>query len=207
MSSPYGNRVLGVAYGQLPHMVADCGRYSVTIRCADTLPRQVVSKLSEISQAMSAVSLQSEEARIYQRRLFLLLESHYDQGSGFAPFACAGVAEVMQRFLKSYDHEDLRLSAWTIMPNHIHLLTESLRFVSVDGFMEVWRRFKGRAAHHLNQHMARSGAFWQSEWYDRLIRDDVEYQKWRVYLAANPVKAGLCRCAEEYPFSSGVAPK
>jgi len=41
MLEPYGNRIIGVGYKQLPHLVAEFGRYSVTIRCAIFLPEGI----------------------------------------------------------------------------------------------------------------------------------------------------------------------
>ncbi len=41
---------------------------------------------------------------------------------------------------------------------------------------------------------------WQTETYDRIIRDDQEYAFTLQYIAYNPVKAGLCEKPEAYPW-------
>ena len=204
MLQPYGNRIIGVGYKQLPHLVAEFGRYSVTIRCANSLPKDISKRLEEIHLAQKEVNAQSHEAHLLQRKLFLTLEKYADAGLGFTPFKEPHVADYMQHFLESYERDGMRFSAWVIMPNHIHLLTEPVGFISVDSFMKAWQGFKGITGQRLNRLLNRSGPFWQTEWYDRLIRDEVEYRKWIAYLAANPLKAGLCSCERAYLYRSGL---
>ncbi|MDQ8195731.1 transposase [Coraliomargarita sp. SDUM461004] len=205
METPYGNRIVGVGYKQLPHMVAEFGRYAVTIRCANSLPQVIVQQLNVIYQAQQAVGAHSEDSKLLQRKLFLTLEKYADQGLGFAPFADSLAAEWLQSFLASYERDGLRFSAWVIMPNHLHLLTEPVAFASVESFMNAWQAFKGMSGKELNRLLRRSGSFWQTEWYDRLIRDEVEYRKWVEYLASNPVKAGLCRERDEFSYQFGLS--
>jgi REP element-mobilizing transposase RayT len=50
--------------------------------------------------------------------------------------------------------------------------------------------------------LRREGAFWQSESYDRVVRDEEEFEQVVQYVEFNPVKAGLCRQSEEWEFSS-----
>jgi hypothetical protein len=45
-------------------------------------------------------------------------------------------------------------------------------------------------------------SFWQEESYDRLVRDEREFEKIRNYIEENPVQAGLVRDASEYRWSS-----
>jgi putative transposase len=44
--------------------------------------------------------------------------------------------------------------------------------------------------------------FWQEESYDRLVRDEQEFERVRSYVENNPVRAGLVRRAEEFQWSS-----
>jgi hypothetical protein len=45
-------------------------------------------------------------------------------------------------------------------------------------------------------------AFWQDESYDRLVRNDSEFERIAHYIEMNPVKAGLAAVPEEFPWSS-----
>jgi hypothetical protein len=59
---------------------------------------------------------------------------------------------------------------------------------------------KGVAARLINQSRNSTGTVWQDESWDRIIRDEREFETKLQYMADNPVKAGLVRQIEEYPF-------
>jgi len=44
--------------------------------------------------------------------------------------------------------------------------------------------------------------FWQDESYDRLVRNDTEFERIVHYIERNPVTAGLVGIPEEFPWSS-----
>ena len=56
---------------------------------------------------------------------------------------------------------------------------------------DIMQSLKSFTAHKANQILERNGAFWQSESYDHVVRDEQEW--WRIlrYVVNNPVKAGL----------------
>lgn len=44
--------------------------------------------------------------------------------------------------------------------------------------------------------------FWIHESFDRFIRDEEHFIDEIIYIEQNPVKAGLCQSAEDWPWSS-----
>jgi putative transposase len=44
--------------------------------------------------------------------------------------------------------------------------------------------------------------FWQDESYDRLVRDETEFERIARYIEMNPVNAGLAAAPEDFPWSS-----
>ena len=62
----------------------------------------------------------------------------------------------------------------------------------------VMRGIKGVSANLLNRTRGSSGALWQDESYDRIIRDADELDEKLNYMLNNPVEAGLCTAGEEY---------
>jgi len=198
--SPWEGTLLGVHRDTHPHWVVDFGCYAVTLRCRGTLPKAVQAQLREIGAALEAVEATSEEAESYRRRHFSILEHALDRSDGFCPFKSDATARQMMAYLEAYDSENLSFDQWVIMPNHLHLITRPMVCRGVDDFIRAWRRFKSRSARAMNQVLGRSGPFWQASWYDRWIRDSVEWNRWSDYLARNPVKAGLCAQPEAYPY-------
>jgi putative transposase len=89
------------------------------------------------------------------------------------------------------------LHAFVVMPNHAHLLVTPR--VNARNWLGP---LKGFTAHQANQLLRRDGPFWQNESYDHLISDDRELQRVLRYIEQNPVRAGLVKLPEEYPWSS-----
>ena len=65
------------------------------------------------------------------------------------------------------------------------------------------KSLKGASAREANRVLGRTGQpFSQKESYDHWVRNPSEFEKIRTYIEANPVKAGLVRTPQDYPWSS-----
>jgi len=90
------------------------------------------------------------------------------------------------------------LHCYCVMANHVHLLITPR--VPVSKLMQSLKRFTAREG---NRMMGLTGQpFWQDESYDRLVRDETEFQRIARYIEMNPVKAGLAATPELFPWSS-----
>ena len=89
------------------------------------------------------------------------------------------------------------LGAWVLMPNHVHLVLypdiELARAVNA---------IKRNAAAEANRLLSRNGPCWAKDYFDRWIRNQDEERRITRYIENNPVKAGLCRTPEDWPWSS-----
>ncbi|HKD37637.1 MAG TPA: hypothetical protein VKB78_12585, partial [Pirellulales bacterium] len=52
-------------------------------------------------------------------------------------------------------------------------------------------RIKGASAVECNRALGRSGAFWQADSYDHIVRSLEQLYQYRQYVADNPRKAGI----------------
>ena len=113
------------------------------------------------------------------------------------------VANLIVRALMDGERfERYRLHAWVVMPNHVHLL------VTPQVTARQWLGpLKGFTGHAVNRLLVRSGAFWQDESYDHLVRDSESFDRIRRYIEWNPVKAGLAGTPEEFAWSSATPPR
>ncbi len=91
------------------------------------------------------------------------------------------------------------LHAYAVMASHIHFVFTPLAEWTRPAIMQS---IKGRSARRCNELLGRCGGFWQSESYDRVVRDSEEFERFVNYVEFNPVKAGLCLRPEEWEFSS-----
>jgi len=106
------------------------------------------------------------------------------------------IAQILADQIRQGAVRDYELHAWVVMPNHAHLLITPRVDVPI-----LLRRLKGASAREANKLLGQSGQpFWQDESYDHLVRDANEFHRIENYILQNPVRAGLARSAEEYPW-------
>ena len=89
-----------------------------------------------------------------------------------------------------------QVGRYVIMPDHVHLFaapTPSARS------LEQWVRFwKSQFTRTFGQ------AVWQTDHWDRRLRDDDSYaQKWN-YVRLNPVRHQLCERTEDWPYQGEI---
>ncbi|MBS0540349.1 MAG: transposase, partial [Proteobacteria bacterium] len=109
------------------------------------------------------------------------------------------VAEVVEDAFLTFDGERYRLLAWTVMPNHVHVLFSPLPSFSLGTIVGSWKRYTARKSNEL---LGRTGIFWQADYWDRFIRNDEHFAATVGYIDNNPVKAGLADDARLWPWGS-----
>jgi putative transposase len=90
-----------------------------------------------------------------------------------------------------------RAFATCLMGNHYHLVVESLR----EPLSEGMRRLNGRYAQAFNARHERWGHLFGDRFGVRLLDEDERVVDVCRYVVENPVRAGLCRRAEDWRWS------
>jgi putative transposase len=98
-----------------------------------------------------------------------------------------------------------------VMPDHVHMIIQSQLKVQSTywSLSEIVKSMKGYSAKQITTVMNHIGVVWQDERYDRIIRNDQEFESFWNYIKLNPVRANLSEVPECYPFlwqQSGVDP-
>ena len=91
---------------------------------------------------------------------------------------------------KSYD-----CFAAVVMPDHVHLL---LRPFEGTPLSKIMHGIKGVSAHKINQHRKTTGAVWQDESFDRIVRNKKEFDQKFSYMYNNPLANGLTSDPSRY---------
>jgi putative transposase len=92
--------------------------------------------------------------------------------------------------------------AYCLMTNHVHLLTkpgsEESLFKMMQGVTLCYTQY-------VNRTYGRTGRMWESRYHSCIV--DHEKYLWAVarYIEQNPVRSGLAKKAEDYPYSSALA--
>lgn len=127
------------------------------------------------------------------------------------------IARIMAEALHHRDDEVYRLDAYCIMSNHVHvvftaflntedlsevMLPEGLRFFSRNPPLDkIMKSLKGWTSRQSNKVLGRTGTFWEPESFDHVVRNSAEFERIVKYVLNNPVKAGLVKSWQDWPWS------
>ena len=178
----------------LPHWTKSGSIYAVNFRLADSLPQTVLSTWrAERDGLIQAATSQNRPLTAHEvSRLDKLfserVEKFLDAGHGACWLNKPQVASTIQDALKYFDGQRYELLAWSIMPNHVHVVFRPLEDFALEKIMHSWKSFSAKKA---NEILGRGGEFWQAESYDHLVRNPKELIRCCEYAWENPNAAGL----------------
>lgn len=87
--------------------------------------------------------------------------------------------------------------AYCVMPDHVHALVMGLGATSdLLMFIKILKQKTG----YQFQRKSHS-SLWQKRFYDHILRERDSVERVAAYIWMNPVRAGLCKEAREYPHS------
>lgn len=195
---------------KLPHIHPQHNPLFITFSLVDSIPSAVAAELkAEREREIQAAKSPAERYEI-QKKYF----GHYDKWldrcqHGHDWLRQENIAQIVADEIHRAASHHYELHAYCIMPNHVHLLIQSLiekfppsRMPSaVSPVAEIMRLLKGRAARFCNLALNRSGQFWHHEYYDHYVRDENEMERIILYILNNPVKAGLVKEWKDWKFT------
>ena len=181
----------------LPHTDAPGVAQGITFRLADSVPRDVIERWREEIRFNEQWRTDQARHRELQRRV----ARYEDAGWGECHLRRSEIAALVRDALLRFDGERYRLIEWCVMPNHVHVLVEQLKGFPLAEIVKSWKAYTARYANVL---LGRSGPLWMREYHDRRIRDQKHMNQAVAYIRNNPVKAGLCARAEDWPWSSAT---
>lgn len=176
----------------LPHWTQAGASYAVTFRLADSLPAEVLRQWQEDRNYLLERNQQDQltpaERQEFQKLFSEKIDAALDAGHGECWLARPEIARVIQDALHHFDGKRYDLLAWCIMPNHVHVVFRPTRGHGLTDILHSWKSYTATEA---NRALSREGAFWQSESFDHLVRDEDDFHNQVRYILENPAKAGL----------------
>jgi putative transposase len=98
--------------------------------------------------------------------------------------------------------ESWSVGRYVVMPDHLHLFCAPAVF-PIEPLMQWVRYWKSIASR--NWPRAHEQPIWQRDFWDTQLRRSENYDsKWQ-YVVDNPVRAGLARKADEWPFQGELS--
>ncbi len=113
------------------------------------------------------------------------LQFKIDQYLDKSPNGCYLSNEIlilMGDFIKSKNGHLYELIAYCIMPNHVHIL-----FKPLHPLPKVMQILKGSSSKLINEALGKTGKFWTTNYYDKLIRDENHFNTVYKYIKNNPL--------------------
>ena len=202
-------------YRKMPHWLPRNGTFFLTFRLTNSLPKAVLDELIfERSRLLNDQSNLDINRGIVHWQTFEKYDAWLDDCRTDSPhwLSQPSIAEIVVNEIMALDGVKYLLLAFCVMSNHAHLLTNTTGFeqevpstkmstTSPYLLTDSLRLLKGRTARSCNLALGRTGAFWQHESYDHVVRDEQEYNRVLFYIINNPVKAGLVRDWEDWKYT------
>ncbi len=203
-------------YRRLPHWHPANAIYFVTFRLEGSLPQEAIDRLKqegEQAERRLKVMFQgktlAEEKNKLSKKMFTRYDDLLASSKGVRWLADEVVAKVVQNEIHALHPGTYHLIAYCIMPNHVHLLVdfrdipepaslkEGKHYTALSKAMKL---LKGRTGYACRKLVGGSGPFWQHESYDHVVRDQREFENIISYILNNPVKAGLVKDWQAWPY-------
>ncbi len=125
----------------------------------------------------------------------------------FVTLCCAGRRRVFANAERaSWIVDELRQQAtargfavhsYCAMPDHLHGLVKGMDAAS--DLLVFMKSLKQKSAFEFRRRYHRD--LWQKKFYDHILRQKDSVARVSAYIWMNPVRAGLCKGPQEYPFS------
>lgn len=182
---------IDVSTHKLPHWnQADCYCF-VTWRLDDAMPQEKLAEWEEEREAWLKAHPEPWDAvtaREYHRCFSNRLDEWLDAGHGSCVLKQSGIRKIVADALAHFDGQRYELAGYVIMPNHVHVLLRLKAGHALADILHSWKSFTAKA---INKALNRTGALWQPEYWDRLIRNERHLAASLGYICDNPVKAHL----------------
>jgi len=155
----------------LPH-ISKSGLYQfVTFRTKDSTDEYILKLASQ--------------QNIKTKQLQYQIDKYLDN-SKKGVYLNADVLKLTKKYLLDLDKNMCEIVAFSIMPNHIHLI-----LIQHNSLPKIMQKIKGSLGFMINKKLNKSGNFWQKDYFDKAIRDDEHFKVVLEYVKNNAYKAGL----------------
>jgi REP element-mobilizing transposase RayT len=169
----------------LPHWHQDGKYVFVTFRLHDSLPQEKLDWLREEKDSWLKRHPQPWDEKVtkeYIDKFGKAVDKWLDNGHGDCLLKKRNNRKVVEDALLFHDGQRYDLVAFVVMPNHVHILMKLKEGYELTATM---RSLKSYTAKEINKIEKKSGPVWQSESYDRLIRDQKHFENVVRYIIAN----------------------
>lgn len=208
---------------QLPHWEVAEACYFVTIRLKGAIPKAGLDYIHQLREAYDRAIANGQTGLKQRRAVFIEMEKWLDRAPTVNYLTRPDIAEMIVEAIEHREQEGIwTVYSYALMPNHLHLFfsfgttiqpmeynrcsawtqpacQSSAEPISLWKTISNFKRWTGNKANRLLDQPLHT-RFWQREWFDHWSRTPEESDKIIRYIQANPIKAGLIREGEVWPW-------
>jgi len=114
---------------------------------------------------------------------------------------------VLQSVIYGHEHGQYELYVACVMPDHVHFLFEpQVKDQSSNGetvfwsLTEIFHGIKSTSAHRITKAARKTGAVWEKESFDRMIRSETDLHEKFSYICRSPWDSKVAAQDEDYPW-------
>jgi REP-associated tyrosine transposase len=133
----------------------------------------------------------------YSERTFFVTSVTWERRPLFRSERAAAL--FLNTLFKYRDRGVFQLYEFVLMPDHFHLLPAPKPTLALERAMQF---IKGGYSHRFMKETGSRMEIWERSFTNHRVRDEADYEKHRVYIQLNPVRAGLVTRPQDYPYSS-----
>jgi putative transposase len=206
------DRDVEVRERNLPHWFQAASAIFVTFRTEDSLPKEVILRMQRELEdwlrnrnlpaelAMSAVtekrvdhshllnSLDPAARTKFRRLVNRLFHGSLDECHGKCVLRQSSIAQIVANAIRHDNGVKFDLDRFVIMPNHVHATVQFRSGFNLSIVGQSWMRYTAR---QINVKIGSSGAFWQAEPFDHILRSAEQFVWTQEYIAQNAPNANL----------------
>ena len=103
------------------------------------------------------------------------------------------VITLIHAYVKSLEPKYFKLICISVMPNHVHLLIKQNQILEI-----IMQTLKGGLSFKINKQLKNKGTLWDSNYFDKVIRNEKHFQLTYNYIKNNAAKANLKNADERF---------
>ena len=170
----------------LPHWEQERKMQFVTFRLADSLPYSVRNELQDAKRRFYEKyphPWNEEIEKLYYKSVGGNIEKWLDAGLGSCILRSKDMRKIVITAIEHVNRKRTDILGYVVMPNHVHILHVPFENETSGRIIGSIRQYSARI---INKAINRSGALWQKECFDRLIRSELHFQYSLRYIIENP---------------------
>ena len=179
--------------GYLPHYDQGGIYQAITYRLEDSISQDILKNMEWELKNIAPEFIETERRK--------KIEKYLDNGYGSCILKDMEYARIVVDAWHHFDGERYDLTAYVVMPNHVHVLLKVYEGVELAKMVKSWKSYSARCINKsirdAGLKTSAPGSLWQRGYWDRYVRDEKHFYQTLEYFKKNFDGGGVLRYEKE----------